>query len=178
MDYKTKLRKKKIFIKKKSPSGFIYQKLLDDYNVGIITAIFRKNIIKDLSKIFDERFSIIGDFDFFLKLSQSHYFHYINTPLAYYRIHDKNFSTVFKEREMDEFDVWLKENKGNIGSKKLKKISRKISFRKLLHFKFKGDYKNCFIIFKQNFKSTLIVKMLLIVLTPLYILKKISWFHN
>ena len=29
---------------------------------------------------------------------------------------------------MDEFDVWLKENKGNIGSKKLKKISRKISF--------------------------------------------------
>ena len=175
---KNGFKKKRLFIKKKSPSGFIYESLLDDYNVGIITTIFRKSIIDDLGHIFDEKFSIMGDFDFFLKLSQSHYFHYINTPLAYYRIHDKNFSTIFKEKEMNEFDVWLKENKDSIGSKKLKKISRKISFRKLLHFKFKGDYKNCFITFKQNFKSTLIVKMLLIVLTPLYILKKISWFHN
>ena len=77
---KKNLDNKKIFIKTKSPSGFIYEKLLDEYNVGIITVIFRKKIIKDLSKIFDERFSIIGDFDFFLKLSKSYYFHYIDVP--------------------------------------------------------------------------------------------------
>ena len=151
---------------------------MDDYNVGIITTVFRRNIINNLPKMFDERFSIIGDFDFFLKLSKSYYFHYINTPLAYYRIHDKNFSSVFKEKEMEEFDIWLNENKNNISSKKLDKISKKISLRKLLHFKFKRDYKNCFVIFKQNFKSVLIIKMLIIIFTPLYILKKISWFHN
>ena len=175
---KQNLDKKKLFIKKKSPSGFIYEKLLNDYNVGIITTVFRKSIIKDLEKIFDERFSIIGDFDFFLKLAKSHYFHYINKPLAYYRIHKENFSTIFKEKEMNEFDTWLIENKNNINSNKLKKISRKISFRKLLHYKFNGDYKNCLTIFKQNFKSIIVFKMLMIVFIPLYILKKISWFHN
>ena len=51
---KNNLEIKKKFIKTKSPSGFIYEKLLEDYNVGIITAVFRKNIIKNLSKIFDE----------------------------------------------------------------------------------------------------------------------------
>ena len=111
---KNNLENKKKFIKTKSPSGFIYEKLLDEYNVGIITAIFRKNIIKSLSKIFDERFSIIGDFDFFLKLSKKHYFHYISIPLAYYRIHDKNFSSIYKEKEMDEFNIWANENKNNI----------------------------------------------------------------
>ena len=175
---KQNLEKKKLFIKKESPSGFIYEKLLDDYNVGIITTVFRKSIIKDLEKIFDERFSIIGDFDFFLKLAKSNYFHYINEPLAYYRIHKENFSTVFKEKEMQEFDTWLSENKNNINSEKLKKISRKISLRKLLHFKFNGDYKNCLTLFKKNFKSIIVFKMLIIVFTTVYILKKISWFLN
>ena len=174
---KNNLGIKKKFIKTNSPSGFIYEKLLEEYNVGIITAIFRKNILKDLTKIFDERFSIIGDFDFFLKLSKKHYFHYVDTPLAYYRIHNKNFSSIHKEKEMDEFNIWLHENKNNISSKKLKKIKKKISLRKLLHFKFNKDYKNCYKILLENYKSILIIKMLIIVLTPLYILRKISWFH-
>jgi len=175
---KNKLENKKIFIKKKSPSGFIYEKLLDEYNVGIITAIFRKNIIKNLPKVFDERFSVIGDFDFFLKLSKLHYFHYIATPLAFYRIHDQNFSSIYKEKEMDEFNMWAQDNKNNISYKKLKKMKNKISLRKLLHFKFNKDYSGCYKILYENYKSFLIIKMLIIVFTPLYILKKISWFHT
>jgi glycosyltransferase involved in cell wall biosynthesis len=175
---KKNIEKKKIFIKKKSPSGYIYETLLDDYNVGIITTIFRKNIVKKENKIFDERFSIIGDFDFFLKLSKSHYFHYINKPLAYYRIHDSNFSSIFKDKEIKEFDTWLSENKKNIEIKKLNKISQKINLRKLLHYKFNSDYKNCFIIFKKNFNNFIAIKILTIIFTPLFILKKISWFHN
>jgi len=175
---KNNLKNKKIFIKTKSPSGFIYEKLLDEYNVGIITAVFRKNIINDLPNVFDERFSIIADFDFFLKLSKSHYFHYISTPLAYYRIHDKNFSSINSEKEMMEFEIWSNENKDKISYKKLNKIHKRMSLRKLLNFKFKKDYKNCYKILFENYKSILIVKMLIIVLTPLYILKKISWFHT
>ena len=140
---KNNLETKKIFIKKKSPSGFIYQKLIDDYNVGIITVVFRKNIIKEFNRIFDERFSIIGDFDFFLKLSKKHYFHYINRPLAYYRIHINNFSSIYKGKEMNEFNTWINENKLGISLDKLKKIRKKISVRNLLHYKFNKDYKNC-----------------------------------
>ena len=67
---------------------------------------------------------------------------------------------------------------GNIIPEKLDKIKNKISLRKLLFFKFKKDYNNCFKILFENYKSILIVKILIIILTPLYILKKISWFHN
>ena len=174
---KNKLENKKIGIKTKSPSGFIYEKLLDEYNVGIVTTIFRKKIINHFPKVFDERFSVIGDFDFFLKLSQSHYFHYIDAPLAYYRIHEKNFSSIYKEKEMEEFNIWANENRNNISFRKLRKIKKMISLRKLLHFKFNKDYNNCYKILLENYKSISIIKMLIIVLTPLYILKKISKFH-
>jgi len=175
---KQSIENKKIFIKKNSPSGFIHEKLLDEYNVGIITVVFRKKIISNNIKVFDERFSIIGDFDFFLKLSKSYYFHYIDKPLAYYRIHSRNFSSIYKEKEMEEFDIWAQDNKNNIDNKKIEKMKKKINVRKLLHFKFNKDYNNCYKILVKNFKSFLIIKMLIIVLTPLYILKKLSWFHN
>ena len=175
---KNNLQNKKIFINKKSPSGFIYEKLLDEYNVGIITVVFRKSIINNMTKIFDERFSIIGDFDFFLRLSKSYYFHYTETPLAYYRIHDKNFSSIYKEKEMEEFNIWLDENKNNVSLKIIKKIKKRNNLRKLLHFKFSRDYKKCIKILFENYKSFFVIKMLIIVLTPLYVLKKISWFHN
>ena len=175
---KNKLRDKKIFQKKDSPSGFIYKKLLNDYNIGIITVIFRKSIIKNISKIFDERFSIIGDFEFFLRLSKSYYFHYINTPLAYYRIHDKNYSSLHVEREMEEIDIWLMENKNEISHKQLKKIKKQTILRKLLHLKFNKNYKNCFKILMQNYTSLIIFKMLIIIFTPIYILKKVSRFHT
>jgi len=175
---KKNLKNKKKFIRKKSPSGYIYKKLLSEYNLGIITAVFRKKVLKNMKKIFDERFSIIGDFDFFLKLSKDHYFHYIDTPLAYYRIHEKNYSALYKEKEMEEFNIWANENSYDIDFLIIKKMKDKISLRKLLHFKFNQDYKNCYKILVQNYKSLLIIKMLIIVFTPLYILRKISWFHN
>jgi len=175
---KKNLDKKKKFIQKKLPSGFIYNRLLDEYNVGIITVIFRKNIIKNLSKIFDERFSIIGDFAFFLHLSKKYYFHYIDIPLAYYRIHDKNLSSVFKEKEMEEFNIWINENKKNLSLKKIKKIKIKINLRRLLHFKFNADYANCYKVLIESYKSITIFKMIIIVITPIFILRKISRFHS
>jgi len=175
---KKNLENKKKFIQKKSPSGFIYNKLLDEYNVGIITVIFRKNIIKNLSKMFDERFSIIGDFAFFLYLSKKYYFQYIDTPLAYYRIHDKNLSSLFKEKEMEEFNIWANENKKNVSLKKIKKMKTKINLRRLLHFKFNEDYINCYKVLMESYKSITILKMIIIVVVPLFILRKISWFHS
>ena len=79
---------------------------------------------------------------------------------------------------MEEFNIWMNENKNNITTEKLTKIKKKISLRKLLHFKFNKDYDNCYKILLENYKSILIIKMLIIVLTPLYVLRKISWFHS
>ena len=175
---KKTLKKKRLFIKKNSPSGFIYESLLDDYNVGIITTIFRKSILDHKEHMFDERFSIMGDFDFFLRLSKSHYFHYTNIPLAFYRIHKNNFSAINSQKQMEEWDIWFKENENLIDLKKLNKIKKQINIRKLLYFKFNKDHKNCYKILSQNFKSISIIKMLIIAITPLFVLKKVSWFHS
>ena len=99
-------------------------------------------------------------------------------PLAYYRIHDKNFSSVYKEKEMDEFNIWAEENENNISIDKIKKIRKKISFRKFLHFKFNKDYINCFKILITCRESILFFKMFIIIFIPVFFLKKISWFHN
>ncbi len=174
---KNNSKNKKIFQKKNSPSGLIYEKLLEEYNIGIITTIFRKNIITSIKKIFDERFSIIGDFEFFLRLSKTHYFHYINIPLAYYRIHDKNFSSLHVEKELEEIDTWIVENKSYINKKQLRKIKRNTTMRKLLHLRFNKNYKGCFKILIENCGNITAFKILAIILIPLYILKKISRFH-
>ena len=83
--------------------------------------------------------------------------------MAYYRIHDKNFSSIHKDKEMEEINIWADDNKNNINFKKIKKIKIKISLRKLLHYKFSKDYNNCYKILIKNYKSILIIKMLIIV---------------
>jgi len=79
---------------------------------------------------------------------------------------------------MIEYDLWLSENKNNISDKSLIKIKKKINLRKFLHFKFEKDYKNSLKILFQYTGSVLGIKMLIIFFTPLYVLRKISWFHS
>ena len=79
---------------------------------------------------------------------------------------------------MLEYDIWLKENKKNIPHKSLKKIEKKINLRKFLHFKFEKDYKNSLKILFRYSGSILGIKMLIVFFTPLYLLRKISWFHS
>ena len=84
-----KLKIKKIAFKKKDLiTGKIYNSLVEKYYVGLVSICFRKKIFEK----FDERFEIIGDFDFTLKLSKYNVFGVIHEPLSYYRFHEKNFS--------------------------------------------------------------------------------------
>ena len=62
--------KKKLYMKKKLPRGNIYNELIKNYCVGILTAVIRKKFYLKLEKKFDEKFTIIEDFDFFLRLSK------------------------------------------------------------------------------------------------------------
>ena len=50
--------------------GLIHNDLIKSYNVGILTAVIKKFIGK---KIFNDKYNIIGDFDFFINLSKKIY---------------------------------------------------------------------------------------------------------
>lgn len=67
-------------------SGFIYNHLLLDNIVHIITAVIRKSILETVSG-FDEALRTGEDYDLWLKVSRFTRFVKINAILAYYRTH-------------------------------------------------------------------------------------------
>jgi len=175
---KKNLKKKKINSKKELPSGKIFEKLIKNYNIGILTTIIRKKYYLKLSKKFDERFSIIGDFDLFLRLSKICIFKCSQIPFAFYRLHGKNFSSLNKNKEVEELNVWLKENKDNLDTSSIKKIQENILYRKFVNSKMDRNYKDCInILFNSQF-NLINLKNLIIFLMPVSMLKKLLWYHQ
>tara|TARA_B100000029_G_scaffold510440_1_gene601926 strand:- start:113 stop:1021 length:909 start_codon:yes stop_codon:yes gene_type:complete len=175
---KKDLRKKKISFKKKLYRGHVYNELMKNYNIGILTAIIRKKNYEELKKKFDERFSIIGDFDLFLRLSKLCKFESIQAPLAYYRLHRKNLSTINKEKEIEELNIWLRENEATLNQFNVKRIKKKIYHRKFVNCKIEGNYKECLNILLNSGLNLLNLKNLIIFLLPAAILKKLLWYHQ
>ena len=167
---------KKIHINEKLPDGNISKTIISNYNIGIITTIIRKNILKKLKKNFDYRFTHIGDFDLFIRLSKICEFKAAQLPTATYRAHGKNLTTIEKDKAISEFEIWLKENKKNLRLHEIKKIKSMIDYKKLINYKLKKDYLNSFkILF--NFKNfNLNIKNIIIFCLPPAILKKIFWY--
>ncbi len=171
---KEKTNQKKIFIRKKMKEGYIHNDLLKSYNVGILTAVIRRSFLKG-KKIFDDKYNIIGDFDFFIKLSKKYKFRVIQSPVATYRIHEKNLSILKKGLEIEEFNNWYKKNSKILSLENRKIIKDKINQLKFVRKKFKNSFLETLIFFIKNKRLSL--KNLIILCTPKLILKKIMWFY-
>ena len=175
---KKNIKNKKIHEKRKLPQGYIYDNLTKHYNIGIVTTIIRKKYYEKLNNKFDERFSIIGDFDLFLRLSKICKFESIQKPVASYRLHGKNLSILNKELEIEESELWLNENKSNLEEVQINNIKRKVYYQKFINCKIDGQYKECIkILFNSNI-NLFNIKNLIVFFTPIFILKKLFWFHQ
>ncbi len=168
--------KKKLYVKKNLPAGNIFQELIDNYNVGILTAVIRKSIYLKLPKKFDERFWITGDYDLFLRLSKICLFEPVQKPLASYRLHDNNLSKLNKVREVQESEIWLNENKLDLNESQIKKVQKKVDYMKFLNYKIEGKYKDCISILFNPKNNLLSIKNLILFLSPSFFLKKLLWF--
>ncbi len=100
---------KYVFRKDPLPKGKITQNLLDNYYVGIITVMIKKSIL--VKNRFNSRFQIIGDFEYFIRLSQYFKFCSIDKPLSTYRVHSSNLSSLKSKLYVDELKYWLKISK-------------------------------------------------------------------
>jgi glycosyltransferase involved in cell wall biosynthesis len=169
---------RRLYSKKNLPSGKIFDKLINNYNVGILTVLIRKKYYLDLETKFDSRFSIIGDFDLMLRLSKLCVFESIQEPLASYRLHGENLSTVKKENEIEEYKIWLKENNCNLDSFHINKIIESVSYKKFVNYKIDGKYFECFKMIFNSKVNKLYFKKLIIFFIPIIILKKIFWYHQ
>ena len=90
-------------------SGEITQNLLDNYNIGILTIMIRKKILKKIK--FNNKLDIIGDFDLMLKISRCHLIGSIQEALAVYRIHENNYSKKKMNIYIKEIGKWIEINK-------------------------------------------------------------------
>ncbi len=105
--YNEKKNISKIFIKGKLNSGKITQKLLDKFELPILSAMIKKNVFNQIK--FDNRYTIIGDFDFFIRLSLTKKISVIQEPLVYYRYHGSNLTTKKIDLNIKELENWLAE---------------------------------------------------------------------
>jgi len=175
---KKKVTKRKLYVKKKLPSGNIFYNIIKNYNVGILSVVIRKNFFLSLKEKFDERFSMIGDFDLFLRLSKICIFKSIQIPLASVRLHGQNLTVLMKDKETEEMEIWLKENKCNLSGSYLEIIQKKVNYSKFLHFKIEGKYKECINILLNSKIGLFNIKNLFLFFTPVILLKKLMWFYN
>ena len=116
------LKNEKNFKKKKSINykvrdGYIYKDLIKRYNVGILTSLIKKSLLKKSKITFNDKYNIIGDYDFFLRLSNEYKFKFLNEPIATYRIHHHNLSFLRRDLHIKEFFYWNKKNKKKLTKK-------------------------------------------------------------
>ena len=123
--YNENLKKKYLFHNTKLPNGLITQDLLDNYKIGILTVMIKKRLFKKLK--FNEKFNIIGDFDLFTRVSINNEIDCIQNPLAFYRIHNNNYTQKNLSIYNKELKIWIKTSgktfvKLNYSIKNLRKI--------------------------------------------------------
>lgn len=107
--YYEKTKKKKLYKKYKLPDGKIFTNLVNDYFVIISGTIFKKNLFDKFGK-FNEKYNIIGDYDFIMKISRFCNAHVVNSPLLNYRIHENNFLKLNTEMYYREYKDWYDKN--------------------------------------------------------------------
>jgi glycosyltransferase involved in cell wall biosynthesis len=100
--------RKVLVLKKRQPEGMIFEPLLYNYPIGLLTAVVRKQVLEELVDIFDENLKILEDYDVFMRVLYRHKAAYIKEPLATHRIHGNRATLMFQDRYADEYSYVAK----------------------------------------------------------------------
>ena len=141
-------------------SGYISKNLLRKYNVGILTLMVRKSLI-DNKIYFDNRFTIMGDLDFVLRISKLSKGFAIKDDLGIYRMHNDNLSHDLN-LTINERLTWEKENleKSLFNYFEIKPFIRETKYLKLLYLLQKNSiYKS--ILLLANLRGIILLKGIL-----------------
>ena len=123
--------KKKKFIQNNFdlPYGKITNNILNKYTVGILTVCLKKSIFEKYN--FEKKYNVIGDFDFFVRLSRNINVGCIQKPLANYRIHSDNYSKKKLNLYIKELKNWINENDKELSDNGFSLLNQKYFLFKL-----------------------------------------------
>lgn len=96
--------------------------IIKKYNIGMSANILDYSIIKTNNIVFNQKYSLIEDLDFFIKIAMKTPFVYCSTPLMYYRRHAQSLSVINRDGFSDELrdlleDIIKKNKKEKLLSK-------------------------------------------------------------
>ena len=102
----------------------------------------------------------------------------IQEPVATYRVHGENLSLKNVEQEINEMKYWLKINENNLDIDQIYQFNHRIFNREFINIKFTNNFINTLkFFFKKKEYLMKNLKNYLILLTPVFILKKIMWYQ-
>ena len=174
--YNEKSKKKTLVTKKELPQGDITKQLLKNYQMGVITIMFRKELLSRFNLNFNPIYNIIGDFDFNIRLSQKVKCACVQEPLAFHRIHGENYSLKNLNEEVDELENWIKSQIDlyKNSEEDFIKIKELIQYKKI----FINISKNQrYVALKKFIKypnNQLKLKLLVLLISPLTLLRKFN----
>lgn len=139
---------KKIKSHKGYNHGYIFENLLPANRTSSVTPLLRKKVFEKTG-LFNPKFTIAEDWDFWRRASYYHKFYSTNTVLAYVRLHDSNmsyktetlFNRVMLYRKLS--DELLKWGRGKFNKKEIQKIKKieKQKYHKLISNNLNSKYK-------------------------------------
>ena len=91
-------------------SGIIFNSLAKNYFIIISGLIITKKILEK-EKLFNEKYNIIGDYDFLMRISKYANAKSFNETLIFYRVHNNNFSKLNNKMYYYEYKDWYNRQK-------------------------------------------------------------------
>ncbi len=171
-----KTKRKKLVMNKNLPQGHITEQLLENYQIGILTVMIKRELLVEFNVYFNPEYNIIGDFDFNIKLSKQVKFGCIQKPLAFYRLHGENLSLKNLNEEIKELEHWAKNQfiSDKKNTKVLNKMNNLILYKKIYlnisENKRFSALKKIFT-YPNNFLK---VKLIILLFIPLFMLKRFN----
>lgn len=154
-----------IAYKNKCPGEINVCDLLSRYDVAISSALFKSDIVKIQNIRFNANFSLIEDYDFFIRLGVCGKILYVSSPLMIYLYHQNNLS--HSSKWVDEFRYLLsKINKESLAYSELIKyrnvICKRAYYVEANYYVFSGQRRKALcIIFKYIFRYPIFIVLLL-----------------
>lgn len=87
---------------KPQPQGRVFRSFLRHYPVNLQTVMVRASALKKLNTLFDPVLDLAEEYDLFMRMLHSSNAHYIDAPLAVYRIHPGMASVRFADKSPEE----------------------------------------------------------------------------
>lgn len=143
IDGKGNIKNKTSFDNLTPMRGNVFNNLLTDNFIPLLTVIVRKEIFGKVG-LFNETYEINEEYDLWLKIAEYYPVDFIKTPLAKYRIHDGNFGKNVEKYINENFQIisyWLDKkpelntNRELMNKIKIKKIRMHLRLAQFLVYK-------------------------------------------